>query len=107
LFERSSWRATTVRDQDVDLTERLNAGVHHAVDVSRLANVGGHRDDLGPAFGEGDTCGLERLSTARADDQPHPLGGQLLGHSATQPAARRGHDRHSAAQTQIHVQASS
>src|SRR6266487_2361589 len=103
VLQQSTGRTARAGDQDVDLAEPVQGGLHAALDVLRHAHVAGHGHDRAARFG-GDLLGGRRqgLCGPGGDDDIGLLAREMLGHRAADSLARAGDEGHLPGQLQIH-----
>ena len=83
---------------EVHRTEALEGGVAQRLHRGPVGDVGDHAEDLGPRAGQVVDRQLQRPCLNVAEDDPHALGGGLVGHGPADAAGAAGDHRHLALQ---------
>jgi hypothetical protein len=103
VLEQAAGRAARAGDQDVDLAEPLQGGIHAALHVGGHVHVPGERQHRPAGLG-GDLLrgGFQRSGVPGRDDHVAALAGEELGHAPADALAGAGDEGDLAVQPQIH-----
>src|SRR5215216_6007756 len=93
LFESSGRWSTCVRDENVDASESINAGINHALDVVCHCNVSRDCQHVGiAALRDGRGCFVQGARIARAKHQRSALGCEFFSDGASQSTTPCGNE---------------